>query len=133
MPDPREPVRRVMSVGVMTVDGKLTLRSLATVLADNDVGVALVARPNAGAAVVSERDIVRALADGAEPDEVWVADVMSEDVVIGEPEEPVIDIAARMDEERVRHVAVVEGGVVVGVVSARDVLGALVDYLRTGV
>ena len=133
MTEPWEPVRRVMTVGAITVDEKLTLRSLAAVLDELDVGVALVARPDGSAAVVSERDVVRALAQGAEPDEVWVADVMAEDVVIADPDEPLIDVGSRMCEEAVRHVAVVDNGVVVGVVSARDVLDALVDHWQTDV
>jgi len=62
MADPRNPVRDVMSHGAISVDEKLTLRSLAAVLAELDIGVALVRRPDAAIAVVSERDVVRALA-----------------------------------------------------------------------
>ncbi len=130
MADPRNPVREVMSRGAISVDEKLTLRSLAAVLAELDIGVALVAAPDGSASVVSERDIVHALADGADPDEVWVADVTSPDLVIAEPEEPVVDVAERMVGELVRHVTVVDRGAVVGVVSARDVLPVLTDYAR---
>ena len=133
MTEPREPVRRVMSVGPITVDEKFTLRSLAAVLDELDVGVALVARSDGSAAVVSERDVVRALAQSAEPDEVWVADVMAQDLVIADPDEPLIDVGARMCDEGVRHVAVVDNGIVVGVVSARDLLDALVEHVQTGV
>jgi CBS domain-containing protein len=130
MTEPGEPIRRVMSVGAVVVDEKLTLRSAAAVLAEMDIGVAVVARPDGSAAIVSERDVVRALAQGAEPGEVWVADVMTENVVIADPDEPVVDVAARMGDEGVRHVAVVENGAIVGVVSARDVLVVLVEYAR---
>ena len=87
MADPRNPVREVMSRGAISVDEKLTLRSLAAVLAELDIGVALVARPDRSVGIVSERDVVRALADGADPDEVWAADVMIDDLVLAEPEE----------------------------------------------
>lgn len=130
MVEPRDPVRDVMSVGVLTVDEKLTLQSLAAVLAAADVGVVLVAQPDGRAGVVSERDVVRALADGGAPDELWVADVMTDELVIAEPEESVLDVAARMVAEGVRHVAVVDRGEVVGVVSSRDVLPVLTDHLE---
>ncbi len=130
MIEPGKPIRRVMSVGAVAVDEKLTLRSVAAVLAEMDIGVVVVARPDGSAAIVSERDVVRALAQGAEPDEVWAADVMTESVVIADPDESVIDVAARMGDERVRHVAVVDKGAIVGVVSARDVLDVLVEYVR---
>jgi len=133
MTEPREPVRGMMSAGAIAVGEKLTLRSVAAVLAELDIGVVVAARPDGGAAIVSERDIVRALAAGADPDEIWVADVMIEDVVIADPDEPVIEIAARMGDEGVRHVAVVENGTIVGVVSARDVLQVLVEHVQASV
>jgi CBS domain-containing protein len=133
MTEPREPVRQVMSVGAIAVDEKLTLRSVAAVLAELDIGVVVAARPDGGAAIVSERDVVRALAGGADPDEIWVADVMTENMVIADPDEPVIDVAARMGDEAVRHVVVVDNGVIVGVVSARDVLEVLVEHVQASV
>jgi hypothetical protein len=81
MIQPRAAIRQVTSDGAITVDEKLTLRSLSTVLA-------------------------RALAQGGEPDEIWVTSVMTEDLVTAEPNEPVIE-------------------------SARDVLDVIVDYMRT--
>ena len=133
MIEPREPVRRMMSDGAIAVDEKLTLRSVAAMLAEFDIGVVVATRPDGSAAIVSERDIVRALAGGADPDEIWVADVMTEDVVIADPDEPVIDVAARMGDEGVRHIAVVENGTIVGVVSARDVLEVLVEHVQASV
>jgi predicted transcriptional regulator len=130
MTDPRNPVREVMSRGAISVDEKLTLRSLAAVLAELDIGIALVAAPDGSASVVSERDVVRALADGADADEVWVADVTSHDLVIAEPEETILDVAERLSAEAVRHVTVVDRGAIVGVVSARDVLPILTDFAR---
>jgi predicted transcriptional regulator len=131
MADPGNPVREVMSRGAISVDEKLSLRSLAAVLAELDIGIALVAHPDGSVGVVSERDVVRALADGAEPDEVWAADVAIDDLVLAEPEEAIVDVAERMSAEIVRHVTVVDRGVIVGVVSARDVLPVLTDYARS--
>ena len=131
MADPRNPVREVMSRGAISVDEKLTLRSLAAVLAELDIGVAIVARPDGSVGVVSERDVARALAAGADPDEVWAADVMSDDLVLAEPDETIVDVAERMSVEAVRHVTVVDRGTIVGVVSGRDVLPILTDYARS--
>jgi CBS domain-containing protein len=80
--------------------------------------------------VVSERDVVDALAEGADPDEVWAGDVMVDDLVIAEPDEPILDVAERMGDEGVRHVAVVERGTIIGVVSARDLLPVLSAHAR---
>jgi predicted transcriptional regulator len=130
MADPNNPVREVMSRGAFSIDEKMTLRSLASVLAELDIGVALVARPDGDAGIVSERDVVRALAEGADADEVWAADIMVDALVLAEPEETIVDVAHRMVAEGVRHVAIVERGTIVGVVSARDVLPVLADFAR---
>lgn len=130
MTEPGSQVREVMSRGAISIDEKLTLRSLAAVLAELDIGVALVARPDGSVGIVSERDVVRALAAGADPDEVWAADLMVDQLVLAEPEEAIVDVAERMSAESTRHVVVVSRGTIVGVVSARDVLPALVDHAR---
>lgn len=119
------PIRAVMSAGAVTVDARVTLRTLAAVLSELGIGAAVLPRPAGEAAVVSERDIVRALAEGADPDEVWADDVAADDLVTAEPEEAVGAVAARMAAEGVRHIAVVERGTIIGVVSARDVLPVL--------
>jgi CBS domain-containing protein len=112
-----------MSHGAISVGEKLTLRAVADVLAELDIGVALVARPDGSVGVVSERDVARALAAGA-------ADVMIEDLVIAEPDETIVDVAERMSAEGVRHVAIVDRGTIVGVVSARDLLPVLIAHAR---
>lgn len=130
MADPLCPVREIMSRGAIAVDEKLTLRSLAAVLTELDIGVALVARRDNSVGVASERDVVRAIANGADPDEVWAADVMIDELVLAEPEEAIVAVAERMTSELVRHVAVVDRGTIVGVVSAHDVLPVLTDFAR---
>lgn len=129
--EPRTPVREVTTKGAISVDEKLTLRSVAAVLAEARVGVVLVRRPDGGVGVVSERDVVAALADGADADEVWAADIVETPVVIAELDEPIVDVAERMVDEDVRHVAVVDRDQIVGVVSTRDVLPVLVEHART--
>lgn len=131
MADPRNPISDVMSRGAVTVDERLTLRALAAVLAELDIGVALVRRPDGAVGVVSERDVVHALANGADPEEVWAADVVSDDVVLAELQDTIVATAERMAAEGVRHIAVVDNGAIVGVVSARDVMPILTSHARS--
>jgi len=108
-----------------------TLRSAAGTLADESVGVAVVRghqTPGPGTravGLVSERDIVRALAEGADPDTATAGDVMTADLASASPDESISVAAARMLESEIRHLPVVDGDRVVGVVSMRDVLEAL--------
>lgn len=131
MADPSNPVSDVMSRGAVSVDEKLTLRSLAAVLAELDIGVALVRRPDGAIGVVSERDVVHALSDGGDPEEVWAADVVSDDVVFAESDQTILAVAEQMAAEGVRHVTVVDKGEIVGVASARDVLPILTSHARS--
>jgi predicted transcriptional regulator len=131
MADPRDPISDVMSRGAVTVDERLTLRALAAVLAELDIGVALVRRPDGAVGVVSERDVVHALAAGADPEEVWAADVVSDDVVLAELQDTIVATAERMGAEGVRHIAAVDNGAIVGVVSARDVRPILTSHARS--
>jgi CBS domain-containing protein len=133
MADPSNPVSDVMSRGAVSVDERLTLRSLAAVLAELDIGVALVRRPDGALGVLSERDVVHALADGADAEEVWAADLTGDDVVFATPDESILVVAERMTAEGVRHVPVVDGGAIVGIVSARDVLPILTSYARSSI
>ena len=130
MADPRNPVSDVMSRGAISVNEKLTLRSLAAVLAELEVGVALVAAADGSVGIASERDIIRALANGADPEDVWAGDVISSDLVYAASDETILDAAERMSSEAVRHLTVVDRGAIVGVVSVRDVLPVLTDFAR---
>jgi CBS domain-containing protein len=130
MVEPGASIRDVMSRGPISVDEKLTLRSLSAVLSELDVGVVLVHDSEGAAYVVSERDIVRALSEGADPDEVWAADIGTSEVVIADADVTVLDAAETMASAGVRHLPVVEGSEIVGVVSMRDVLPLLAHYSR---
>ena len=127
--DARSAVRALMAAPPVSVDERLSLRSLTEVLAADEIGVLLVRRRDGSWSIVSERDIVRALADGADPDTVWAADVMGNELVTVGPDDVVIDVALRMVGENLRHVAVTESDEIVGVVSARDVLPIVTNDL----
>ena len=74
------------------------------------------------AGVISERDVVRAVAEEADLRAARVADYMTADPVIAGPEEDSAQAAVRMAQFGVRHLPVVEGGRLLGMISARDVL-----------
>ena len=80
--------------------------------------------------IISERDVTRAMAEGAEPDAVWAADVMTPEPIAADPEDTILAAAERMITANIRHLPVLNGTGPVGVVSARDVLRALADASR---
>jgi CBS domain-containing protein len=125
----RDPIGSLVRGAPVAVDEKLTLRSVAAVLSAEDIGAALVQRDDGSVGIVSERDVARALAEDADPDVVWSADVMTEALVTARRTEPIISVALRLVDEDVRHVAVVEEERMVGVVSSRDVFRVLAEDL----
>lgn len=117
------PVSVLTGEPVATVSPDATLLEVAREMADRDVGALVVGRPDAVHGVVSERDIVRALAAGRDPAATRAADVANTDLVWCDTTSTVAEVAAEMMERYVRHVLVEEEGRLVGVVSARDLLG----------
>lgn len=111
----------------VSVDEKVTLRSLAATLSELAMGCALVRRDDDWVGIISERDVLSSLAADADPDEVWAADVMTEEIVTADADETVLDAARRMVEKDVRHLMVVDGDQVVGMVSMRDLFERLTD------
>jgi CBS domain-containing protein len=126
MPSARDPIGTLVRGRPVSVDEKLTLRSVAAVLGAEDIGAALVERDDGSIGIVSERDVTRALADNADPDVVWSADIMSDELVTARASEPIMGVALRLIEEGIRHVAVVDDdNNVTGIVSSRDVFRVL--------
>ena len=73
--------------------------------------------------IISERDIIHGIAEhGARCLELTVADIMTRRVITCAPQDSVTRIARTMTENRIRHLPVVEGGSLVGVVSVGDVV-----------
>ncbi len=81
--------------------------------------------------IVSERDIVRAIADrGAEALHERVADLMSVDVTTCDESTLVTDLMSTMTVRRIRHVPVVDHDVLTGIISIGDVVKARLEELE---
>jgi len=111
--------------GAPVVDPESTLRSTAKSMAVSRAGAAIVHGANGATNIVTDRDLVRALADGADPDTVWAADVASTHLVAVASDAIVADALRQMSQEGIRHVPVRSGGDVVGLVTAEDLLDVL--------
>lgn len=109
---------------IRTVRGTLSLRQAAEAMAEDGIGLLVVESPvGALAGVVSERDLVGAVAERADLDAERLADLMTDEVLTVRPDDDVGTVAATMGRAEVRHLVVVDGrGRPVGVVSARDLL-----------
>ncbi len=117
---------------VTTIDGGESVRSALAMLAEKGIGALVVSSDGRRIdGIVSERDVARGLHERgagllAEP----VSSVMTAQVHTCTPDSGVHDLARIMTDRRVRHVPVVDGGALVGIVSIGDVVKARLDELE---
>ena len=121
---PETSLRDLVQRGTVTVPPSATLRDVAEVMAREEVGAVVVVVDGRAAGVLSERDVVGAVANGDDVDDVRAEDVMAVDLVSASVDDTVAQAAAAMLAGNIRPLPVVEGDAVAGVVSIRDVLAA---------
>ena len=111
---------------VFTVSPQDTLASAATRLHEQRVGALVVHDEADGiAGIVSERDVVRAVAGGgAAALDLPLSRFMTRDVIYAQPTETVDSLLTRMTDRRIRHLPVTERGRLVGIVSIGDLVKA---------
>ncbi len=118
-------VRDVASSAVVAVGPGHSVRDAARLMAKHGVGSAVVQDVEQLVGILTERDVLNAVASGAEPDDTSVQDIMTGDVVTVGPDWDLVEAAAEMARRRIRHLVVYEGGQLLGILSVRDVLPAL--------
>ena len=107
---------------VATVAADASIHEVADQLVASDVGLLVVGTADHVEGVLSERDLVRVIADGGAPDTTCARDVAHTGIVWCDVTATVDEVTALMMERYVRHVLIEEGGRLIGVVSARDLL-----------
>lgn len=116
------PISALVGDPVLRVAPDATLREIAQALTRDDVGILAVGDdPITG--VVSERDVIHAIATGCDLDQVRAADLAEVKLVWCDASAKVADVATEMLDHWIRHVLVESKGRLLGVVSARDLLG----------
>ena len=120
-------VGNIMSRVSAVVGPEHTLRQAAARMVQHNTGAAIVMDPALpGLHVITERDLLHAVADGLDVDTQRVGDHMNNAVITAAPTWAISRAAELMVAHAVRHVLVFDGDALVGVLSMRDVL-------RTGV
>lgn len=119
---PDDPVERLLTGPPVAVHVDDTLLRVAEMIVEDSIGAVVVRGTSGPAGVVSERDIVTAVVEGLDLEADRASDVMSMDVVTIGADEPISAAAAMMVAGAIRHLPVVADGVVIGVLSIRDVL-----------
>jgi CBS domain-containing protein len=107
----------------VTAAPEVSLAEVAATLAEKRIGAVLIVEGDAIRGIVSERDIVRALAKfGSEALRKLAGDCMTTKVITCRPEDTIHDVMQKMTSGRFRHLPVVDQGRLVGIVSIGDVV-----------
>jgi len=114
---------------LITMPTHETLAKAAEILARERIGAVIVTAPGGDlAGIISERDLVRAIAkQGAAALATKVSETMTADVICCDPGDMIDDVMAWMTEKRFRHLPVKENGRLVGMISIGDVVKAKVE------
>jgi CBS domain-containing protein len=119
-----------MSTATISVGPQHTLRQAARRMAEQRVGAAVVIDPEGeGPGIITERDLLYAVAEGADPDSALVSAHLTSAAVTAAPDWSMEQAAATMVEHGFRHLVVVDGSGVAGVLSMRDIVRA---WTRSG-
>jgi len=124
-------ILRSKGVTVFTVSPTETIAAVASLLHTRRVGVLVVLDAERVAGIVSERDVVRALAEGGaaalgQP----ISGVMTRDVLFAAPGETVDSLLTRMTDRRIRHLPVCLKERLVGIVSIGDLVKSKISEVE---
>jgi CBS domain-containing protein len=121
--DPAMKVRDGMTPVVLTIGPAHTLREAARMMSARRVGAAVVTDPDhSGIGILTERDVLDSVGAGQDPDTELVAAHRTDHLVMASPEWTLDQAAAAMVTGNFRHLVVIDGTEVAGLLSMRDIV-----------
>lgn len=124
-------LRDVAISHLLTTEPGASLRKAARSMIERGVGASVVIESEKVAGIVTERDMLRAIAEDGDIDALTVSDVMTRNVVSGSPGWDLIKAVETMAEGGFRHLLVMEMDEPVGIVSLRDLMRWLAEMVQS--
>jgi CBS domain-containing protein len=116
---------------IYSIDPEATVLDALRLMEQKNIGALLVMRGGSLAGIFSERDYARRMIlHGRSSKETLVREVMTSDVFVISPDTTSGECMVHMTDRHIRHLPVVEGGRVVGVISIGDVVRTVIEDLR---
>lgn len=115
---------------LLTVDPTSSIRRAAKQMSDRSVGCAIAIEKEAVAGIITERDILHAIAHEQNIDETTVADVMTREVVSGESGWDLLRAVKTMIDGGFRHLLIMDMDEPVGIVSLRDLMDSMAEMVQ---
>jgi CBS domain-containing protein len=122
-------VADVMAFRVVTVSPDDSVSVAIARMLEENVGSVAVCEGDRLAGIFTERDVLRLAGEGSQFADVRVGDVMTRQLVTLAPDDDILDAARLMGERKIRHLPVLEGENLLGMVGIREVVRALVERL----
>jgi CBS domain-containing protein len=120
-------VGAVMSITIVSVEPNATVREAITKMMQEHVGAVAVCDGTQLIGIFTERDVLRLASERSHFRELRVGDVMTSRLVTASADTSIVDAAHLMGEHKIRHLPIVEGDNLVGMIGIRDVLRTLVE------
>jgi CBS domain-containing protein len=115
---------------LVTVSPDSSLRRAAQVMTDRGVGAAVVVGSEHVVGIITERDLLHAVAGKQNVDETKIEDVMTRDVISGAPGWDILRAVRTMTQGGFRHLLVMEMNDPVGIVSLRDLMDSMAEMVQ---
>ena len=116
-------VRDAMTEHVFTITPGRTLREAAAFMTEHNVGAAVIMDPEEpGPGIVTERDLVRSLGAGEDPDTETIGNHLTSRATFADGDWSLEDCADTMAKGGFRHLVVIENGELAGIISMRDII-----------
>jgi signal-transduction protein with cAMP-binding, CBS, and nucleotidyltransferase domain len=117
-------IKELITRPPVTISSSASLKNCAKLMRKENVGSLLVVDGDTPKGIITERDIIQAIADDY-PLETPASKVMSTNLITADASTEVGDAALLMTNHKIRHLVVTEGGKIIGVISLRDVARSL--------
>ncbi len=115
-------VEDVMVTDVITISYRASVKRAAQVMNKHEIGCLIVVKGNKAVGIVTERDMLkRVVAKAADPKKTRVEEIMSQPLIVVEPDMELEDAVKLMFEMKIKKLPVVDKGKLVGIVSITDI------------
>jgi len=115
-------VRDIMRKEVMTAKPDATVKEAAAAMSRLHIGSLVVVAEEKIVGIVTERNVLTAIASGKDPELTTVEEVMAKNVITIKPDEKIDTAVALMAEHKIKKLPVVDGGKLVGIITASDII-----------
>ncbi|HLM37423.1 MAG TPA: CBS domain-containing protein [Gaiellaceae bacterium] len=119
----------VLTFRVVTVGPDDPVRLAIARMLEESIGSVAVCEGERLVGIFTERDVLRLAGEGSDFAEIRIGDVMTRNPVTLRPDDDVLEAARLMGERKIRHVPVLEGENLLGIVGIREVMRTLVERL----